>query len=129
MEVRNWLECVVATFSVNLHLVNQSLGAPGSDLDEVWLVDVDLWVVAQWPGPHLPSSLEFELVPTMQWWPRVPRLDHTLSIIPSIVYWDHIQVVLVSGKSNRPADVRPEPSQTVQLSYFAICLAPGGRKR
>ena len=109
--------------------MSQSLGAPGSDLDEALWVDVDLWVVAQWPGPHLPSSLEFEQAPTMQWWPRVPRLDHILSIVLSIVYWDHIQVVLVSDDSNHPADVRPEPSQTVQLSYFAIYLAPGGRKR
>ena len=92
-------------------------------------MDVDLKVVAQWPGPHLPSSLEFEQVPTMQWWPRAPHQVHILSIVPSIEYWDRTQVVLVGDGSIHPVDVRPEPSQTVQLSYFAIYLAPGGRKR
>ena len=109
--------------------VNSLLGAPESDLGEVSLVAFDLMFVAQWPGPHLPSSVEFEQVPTMQWWPRARHQVHILSIILSIEYWDRIQEVLKGDKSILPADVRPEPSQTFQLSYYATCLAPGGRRR
>ena len=74
----------------------------------------DLRVVAQWPGPHLPSSVEFEQVPTMRLWPRAHHQVHILPIVLSIVYLDRTQEVLKGDKNILPADDLTGLSQTFQ---------------